>query len=324
MCETGQMEREASAFLAALRGRRSQRQWARRLGYRGNPITDWERGARFPTAQETLRAAALAGVDVEVSFRRFMPGLPITREGAAFDLASWLSALRGRSSLVEIGARSGLSRFSVARFLSGRARPRLPDFFRLVDAMTGRLPEWVAAFVPIELVPSLTGRFRAADAARRIAFEVPWSEAVLRVLETQTYRKQRRHVRGSVAACLDMSEAEEAECLSRLTEAAIVECRAGRYSVRRGNTVDTQGGQQSLLNLKRHWATVAAARLEAPHEEDFFAYNVMSLSRADLDRAREILRGAFREIRSLVAASHPEEVAALVNLQLVTFLPRTG
>ena len=318
------MQQEASAFLGALRGRRSQRQWARRLGYRGNPITDWERGARFPTAHETLRAATLAGVDVEASFRRFMPALPIARTGADLDLASWLSALRGRSSLVEIGTRSGLSRYSVARFLSGRARPRLPDFFRLVDGMTGRLPEWVAAFVPIERVPSLVGRFRAAEAARRIAFDVPWSEAVLRVLETQTYRQQRRHVRGSVAVCLEMSPAEEAECLLRLTEAAIVECRAGRYRVRRGNTVDTQGGQQALLNLKRHWASVATARLSSPQAEDFFAYNVMSLSRADLDHAREILRGAFREIRSLVAASQPEEVAALVNLQLVTFLPRTG
>jgi hypothetical protein len=318
------MKREAGAFLKALRGRRSQRQWARRLGYRGNPITDWERGKRFPTAQETLRAATLAGIDVEESFRRFMPALPIARASAGFDLASWLSALRGRSSLVEIGARSGLSRFSVARFLSGRARPRLPHFLRLVDALTGRLPEWVAAFVPIELVPSLTGRFHAADAARRIAFEVPWSEAVLRVLETQTYRRRRRHVRGSVAACLDVSREQEAECLRRLTEADIVEYRAGKFHVRRGNTVDTQGGQQALLNLKRHWATVAATRLAAPQDEDFFAYNVVSLSRAALGRAREILRGAFRELRSLVAASNPEEVAALVNLQLVTFLPRTG
>ncbi len=39
---------------------------------------------------------------------------------------------------------------------------------------------------------------------------------------------------------------------------------------------------------------------------------------------REILHSAFREIRTLVAATEPAEVVALVNLQLVTILPRAS
>ncbi len=46
----------ASQFLRAVRGKRSQVAFARRLGYRANPITDWENGRRYPTAAEAMEA----------------------------------------------------------------------------------------------------------------------------------------------------------------------------------------------------------------------------------------------------------------------------
>src|SRR4051812_45760158 len=175
------MEQVASQFLRALRGRRSQAQLARRLGYRGNPITDWERGERFPTAQETLRAAELLGVDVLAAFSRFAPAAPLGRQHA---LGAWLSALRGEASLSELAERSGTSRFSVGRWLHDKAKPRLPDFFRLLDAITHRLPQWAAELVPIADVPLLKPRYDAALAAKHLAFDLPWTEAILRLLET--------------------------------------------------------------------------------------------------------------------------------------------
>src|SRR5262245_49966714 len=62
------MEAASSQLLRALRGKRSQRAFARRLGFRANPVTDWEHGRRYPTAQETLRAAARVGKNVTAAF----------------------------------------------------------------------------------------------------------------------------------------------------------------------------------------------------------------------------------------------------------------
>jgi hypothetical protein len=81
--------------------------------------------------------------------------------------------------------------------------------------------------------------------------------------------------------------------------------------------VDTRGGKRALTALKRHWAVVATDRIAEPRTGDLFAYNVLSVSAADLDRVRERLRVAFREIRAIVAASEPSEKVALVNLHLV-------
>jgi hypothetical protein len=52
---------------------------------------------------------------------------------------------------------------------------------------------------------------------------------------------------------------------------------------------------------------------------DWFRCGVVSISAGVLERVREILRKAFREIRSIAAASHPVETVALLNLQLVSW-----
>src|ERR1041384_2965367 len=92
------MDRISSQFLRALRGERSQVQLARRLGYRGNPITDWERGEGFPTAEETLRVASSVGIDVPAAFQRFSRANALTRHAQGFALAPWLDALRGATT----------------------------------------------------------------------------------------------------------------------------------------------------------------------------------------------------------------------------------
>lgn len=315
------MERVASEFLRAVRGKRSQLAFARRLGYRANPITDWERGVRFPTALEALRAASRANIDVAAAFQRFAPEVPLQVNGRELALDRWLAALRGSASVQDLAARTGLSRYSISRWLRGLAKPRLPDFLRLVDAISGRLPSWVAGFVPIEQVPSLLERHRADEAARQLAFELPWTEAVLRLLETRAYRDLPSHREGWLAEILGIQLEEERRCLQALVGVGAVTLEMQRYAVRGPTTVDTQGGARALHRLKQHWCSVASSRLCEPAPAELFAYNVVSVSRADLALIREKLRMTFRDIRSVVAASRPEQVAAVINLQLMAFDP---
>lgn len=316
------MELESAQFLRALRGRRSQAAWARRLGYQGNPVTNWERGKRFPTAREALRAAELAGLEVRTAFAAFAPMVPLEPASQGFDLPAWLNALRGSTSVTDLAVRMQRSRFSARRWLLGEAEPRLPDFFRLVDAITGRLPDWIAAFVPIESVPSLAERYRKAAAAKRIAFEAPWTEAILRLLETTHFAKLRRHDVQLIAESCGIERDEAQRCVELLLESGIVTRARGKYKLSGMQAVDTQGGRAALHRLKAHWAQVAAGRLSrSPLEGEVFAYNVISVSEPDVERIRAILRGAYREIRTLVAASEPAEAVALVNLHLVRLFP---
>jgi transcriptional regulator with XRE-family HTH domain len=312
------MQAVARQFLRAVREGRSQRAFSRRLGYEGNPVASWENGRRFPTASEALRACRVAGIDVREAFRRFHPATASTLGIAdAAGVASWLSEIKGSASLVSLARDSGFSRFSLARWFGGQARPRLPDFFRLVDVITGRLCDLVAELVPIERVPALANEHAARRAARSLAFEEPWTEAVLRVLETSRYARIGAQRPGFIAECLGIDAETEQRCLGRLEAAGVIARRDGRYESVGPLTVDTTSSPEVVRSLKSHWAEVARTRIQAPRPNDLLSYNVLSASEEDLDRIREVLLRAYREIRNIVAASAEVEGAALVNLQLV-------
>jgi transcriptional regulator with XRE-family HTH domain len=291
----------AQQLIRAFRGRRSQIAFARRLGYRANPVTDWEHGRRYPTARETLRIAHRVGVDVVAALERFAPGVPLQGRAESYELGPWMRGLLGQTRVSELARRMGRSRPTVSRWLGGVAHPRLHEFMEFVDATTGRLPDWVAELVPIEQVPSLVPRFRVTQAARRLAFERPWTE----------------HDAGWISRVLGLPRDEVTSCLEQLLAAEVIRVESDKYTEARPLSVDTRGGRSALRAVKAHWANVAMGRALEPKPDDFFAYNLCSASRQDMARIQDVLQSAFREIRTIVAASGAPEEVALVNLHLV-------
>jgi len=310
----------ATQLLRALRGNRSQRAFSRRLGYRSNVAHDWERGRRLPTAASALDACARVGVNVRAAFERFQPACAKALGGGPdYDVARWLSELKGGLAIVELATRSGLSRHAVGRQLRGTTEPPLDDFIALVEAISGRVSDLVQELVAIEQIPELREIARQRAAAKRLAFEEPWSAAVLRVLETTSYRALPRHEPGYVAARLGLELYQEQAVLAALEAAGVVCNRNGRYDVGEPLTVDTQASPDDVRGLRAHWAAVGLQRTHAPRADDWLGFNVISASARDLERMRETLRRAFREIRAIAAASEPAESVALLNLQLVTW-----
>jgi len=319
VCNTDAVNDVASQFLRSIRGRRSQVAFSRKLGYRGNPVSDWENGRRYPSAREALRASEIAGIDVAAAIERFAPSQPLTRDPAGFDLARWLDHLRGTRSIGELALQANRSRFAISRYLSGRAHPRLPTFFLLVDVITARLPELIAELVPISSVPSQLARYKRMQAARSAAFCEPWTEAVLRVIETPGYQSMVPHTAESLGRVLGIDEERVRRCLQLLTRAGILRKRGGRYCTAGTLTVDTRAGPEALAGLRTHWAEVGRQRAGRRRDGDYFAYNVVSVAAQDLNRARGILRGAYNEIRSIVAASEPADTVALLLMQIVSW-----
>lgn len=312
------MEVVARQLLRAVRAHRSQEAFSRRLGYTSNPVSDWEAGRRFPTAAEALRAATVAGIDVLGAVQRFSPDKAPT-QGALDDqgVADWLSAMRGNTSIKEVAERVGASRYAVARWLAGETRPRLPDFLRVVEALTSRLSDLIAELVDIEQIPALIEAHRQRHASRRVAFDEPWVGGVMCVLGTEAYQSLGAHVPGWIAAQMGFDPQIEERCLQRLEEAGLIGRRGrGPYQIQHELTIDTQAYPEETRRLKAHWAALGLARATEPRPGDMISYNVVAVSRADLERIREAHIRYFMEVRSIVAESTPE-VAALVNIQLL-------
>jgi DNA-binding transcriptional regulator YiaG len=309
--------RAAGELVRAVRGRRSQVALSRRLGYRGNPVTDWEAGRSQPDTVEVLHAAQLGRLPLTAAFEKLRSeALPRTSDGRV-DLPRWLDGMRGSSSIAAVAQRLGRSRHCVRRWLSGESRIKLADFLELLDSVTGRAHDWVAALVPIERVPALLEQHTRASRAHSLALELPWTEAILRVLETSAYRGDARRSEALIAAWLGIPVASVEAALARLCEAGVLTRERGRYVAARELSIDTRSTPEAGRQLRRHWLSAVLDRARSPHPSDWAAYNVMSLSRADLEHVRERLKASYRELRSVVSASTPAEEVALVLIQLV-------
>lgn len=310
----------ARQLLRAVRGSRSQVAFSRRLRYRSNVAADWEQGRRFPTAGEFLRACRVVGVDVDQAFERFhAPAAQALGPGDDAGVAAWLTVLRGTTVIQDIATRTGHSRHALGRWFSGQTRPRLPDFLALIDALTGRLHDWVNELVDVDALPVLAARVARADAARAVFADEPWSVPVLLLVETVPYQSLGRHSDAWLARVLGLSESRVATCVRRLAAAGLLAMDRGLYQPGPALTIDTRARPEVRRMLKHHWLQVGAERLGEERETDILAYNLFAVSERDLGAIRTLQRQFFRQVRAIVAASEPSETVALLNLQLLTW-----
>lgn len=311
-------EHVAAEFVRVLRGRRSQPAFSRRLGYRSNVVYRWEAGRAWPTAASAMAAAERAGIDVNAAVAKFLgshpPSVPqiATPEG----VVQLLTTLRGRTPIGGIAERAGKNRFAVSRWLAGTAEPRLPDFLRMVEATSQRMLDFVAVLVDPAKLPSLAAPWATLQLARDSAYSKPWSHAVLRALELESYRSLPKHVEGFIAKTLGIPEAEERECLELLAKTGQIRRHQGRWVVDETRLVDTRRDAERSRQLKDVWMRVAQERASTSGAFNS-SYNLFSASREDIAKISALYRAFFQQVRTIVASSTPDEQVALLTFQFV-------
>ncbi len=309
----------ASELIRALRGRRSQTAFSRRLGYRSNVVYPWEAGRRHPTAAEAMRAARVAGVDLQAVWAAFYgvspPWLGRIDPASPRGIAWILSDLRGRTAIADVAQGCRTSRYAVSRWLNAQTEPKLPQFLRLFDVLSLRLLDLLAALVDIRRLPSAAAAWQRLEAQRRAAFELPWTQAVLRCLELEDYRRLPAHEAGWIARRLGIEPEQEQACLDALAAGGQIRHDGRHWQLDAVIAVDTRAAPEHGLQLKRFWAGEGLRRL-GTREEDLFAYNVFGISGTDFERLRKLQLAHFRQLRTLIAESEPTERVAVINLQL--------
>ncbi|MEN0065353.1 MAG: DUF4423 domain-containing protein [Myxococcota bacterium] len=315
------MQQAAQELCRAIRGHRSQVAFARRLGYRGHAIANWEAGRRSPAITEVLRAAALVGIDVPGSFRDFEPRLPAPADPTDFaTVVPWLQGLRGRTSQKDLARAMGISRHRVGRWLRGEAVPRVHEFLTLVHALSGgRAADWVAKLVPADQVPSLAPWFRRTRLIQNLVADQPWVSLirplvrVLHPLDPDTEIQQ-------LAAQVGIPESQMAEAVAALESCGLIQRHGGVLTVDGGFTMDLASTPEARKTLKSHWSTIGSKRIDAPRTGDLFSFNVFTASHDLVARLRDLQRSYFRQVRALVgeSAQEPDQVVVM-NVHLFAF-----
>jgi len=306
-------DRLAAEFLRSLRGKRSQRVACRKLGARSNVVHQWERGNSFPSASKALWVARKLGVDVGAALAEFYrvppPWLATTDPFTPEGIGVLLDDLRGGTSIVELARYSGKSRFAIARWLAGTSEPRLPDFLLMIERCSLRLFDFIEAFVDPRSLPSAVEPWRKLQVARRLAYDEPWSQAVLRALELQSYAAQPTHRAGWIAEQLGIEASTEERCLKRLQDSGQISFDGSHFRQESITALDTRQDPDAARKLRAWWLRQAATRVDAGQRG--MMYNLFGVSSADLARLRELQRAYLSELRSIVARSEPVEHVVL-------------
>ena len=311
-------ERVSRELVEALRGRRSRLGLSRRMGYRSNIVRRWEAGECFPTAAAFLQACSRLRPQTARIFAGFFQRVPDWWEvSAGFTpaaIAAFLSDLRGKTPIGSIANRTGFNRFSVGRWFTGKAEPRLPEFLCLVEACSRRMLDLIAGIVNPADLPSMKDDWQRLTAARQAAYEVPWSHAVLRALELD--RSARGRTSHFIAQRLGIDVSQVVSGLSALERTGQIRKVGRAWRVDHVLSVDTSGDPQGARQLKVAWAEVALERLRAGHRGNF-GYSLFAVSRRDLRRLRDLHLEYVRAMQSLIAESSPGECVGLYCAQLM-------
>jgi transcriptional regulator with XRE-family HTH domain len=316
-------ERLSVELLRALRGRRSQSGLSKRLGYRSNIVHRWETRQCWPSAARFLELCQRVGVDLRTSYARMAPRRPerlfAAPPASAAAVTALLGELRGRTPIVQLADAMKVNRFTMSKWLRGTAIPNLPYFLHLIDATSGRLLDFIATLCDPAALPSVAISWRQLQLARSVAYDEPWSHAVLRALQLERAAKAKDQLE-FVAGRLGLDRAEVDRLLRVLGAAGQVSERAGRWTAAAAQRVDTSLDPERARTLKATWIRAAADRLEAGNP-GAFAYSVFEVSAADLLRLREVQLQYLREMLSIIGASQGTQCVGLFCAQLLDLAP---
>ena len=313
-------ETVASELIRALRGKRSCAELSRRAGYRSNIVHRWEAGQCWPTASGFLALHARLRPDAAPWITSFLHKAPDW--AAALDpsspaaVAAFLRHVRGKTPIVRIAALAQRNRYSIARWLEGTTEPNLPDFLCVVDAASRRLVDLVAALEDPARLPSLRARWSQQQLARKAAYDLPWSHAVLRALELVDSPRGLSAQQAFIARKLGISSDAVREALQVLEAMAQVTKSRGRYLPREVSAVDTGSDPVRAQELKVAWTKTALERLQAA-VPGHFGWSVFAVSKADLTRLTNLHLQYVRAMREIIARSTPSECVGLYAAQLL-------
>lgn len=322
--QTLDFEAIAAEWVRAIRGKRSQAAFSKRLGYASSVVHRWEQGSAWPTASRFLQACERNGKDVGAAYTAFFHRAPSwlqqhdpTSPGA---VAAFLRQLRGKTKIDALCESSGYSRYQIARWLKGDTEPKLPELLRLTEACSRRSLDLIATVTDPCTLPTARERWTQLQRMREAAYEDSWSHAVLRALELGEYNEV-ADVELWIAAVVGIPREQVRRALHVLEQSGQITRDGTRWS-RLPTTSVTTGGDPAMRGLlTQAWTKVAYERMrrKAPGH---FGYSLFSVSRADLSRIRDLQVAYLREMQAIIARSTPNECVGLLCLQLMDLSER--
>lgn len=305
-------------FLKAVRGRRSQAQFNKRLGLPANKIHRWEKGSVSVSWGAFVRICEREKLPLGETCRRvFM----IPKE--PHRLVDLVRLLTGAGSQRETALKLGVSRSMISRWRSGAVAPDLSQVLQLIDASLYSLPEFMGSLVDPAKLPSLKRRIEAERRERALHALHPWIAALLLLFRTVEYNNLGRHREGWVGAKLGLTLAEERRLLKEMEETGVIFFdEKGLYEPAH-RTLSTVPTVEGLKRIHGFWTEKAAdliAGLREISPKNKMSYMVLNANSETLPLILERYRSFYQDVHNIITASvAPSESVYVMNFHLMDF-----
>lgn len=305
----------ARELLRSVRGRRSQDQINRRLGFNFNRVSRWETGRAEISWPDFVHICKSCRVSVSDAMHK-----TYSTAVEAEDSAAVIRFFKGSLKISAFATHLGVSRFTVHRWLSGETLPTLSQMLMIVHQMTATLTLFVDKLLPGSSPPALLHLTRHEQSLREVIFSHPYVLAALACFELDEFKRMQTWSRGILVQKLRISQHEEDQLIERLTKIKQLRRRGEMLEVA-DMRIDIRNDFAGKNQLRQYWTRKALDMLLAIRETTkvsqfgFFTY-------AASEEARENIREAYlkfyQEVTSILDAdSGPKTVIQTANFQIL-------
>jgi len=201
-------------LIKAIRGKRTQGQVSRKLGFRANQVYRWEAGVQSVGWKEFAVFCRICDVDLRAACRDLLKfeGNPArSRELAAHFV--------GSAKISQFSVKMGLSRFKVTRWLSGQSDFTLDEVLELIERSQNGLFDFVHHLTRGAGIPRFKREFEAKRQYSALLKLQPWCSTVRVCLDMAEYQALPRHKRGFIAAKTGINPDQEDQLIQSLVAA---------------------------------------------------------------------------------------------------------
>ena len=301
-------------LIRTLRGRRTQGQVSRKLGYKANQVYRWEAGVQAVGWKEFVAFCRICGVDLRaacVELLKFEGNPARSRELARHFL--------GGLKVSKFARQTGVSRFKVARWLNGRSDFTLDEVLELIERTQNGLFDFVFHLTRGAGIP----RFKAESATKRRYAELlkvhPWISVLRVCLDLAEYKRLPRHAKGFISAKTGIPVEREDDFIAQAVAAGALRWEDGKLRINNLGT-NVRGDHAVESARVRYWAEQAAEvfRVHGERSKSRFQLVIYSASDAAVARIREETLDFYTKLRAILAADGSEtDRIQVLGLQLL-------
>ena len=301
-------------ILKCMRGNKSQTWMSRRLGHSYNKYSKWEAGTLGLPWTEFNKIAKILRVDLGEPLKKYL-----LFHGPCHKYDVFIEHLIGEMKTAEVAALTGVSRFTVRRWVHRECCPATTEVLALIDRLTPRLPEVIAEWVEIEKIPSLRDKWNKREAERTIYYESPWAAAVIRCLELSQYSEQNEPKSDFIAKYIGISKEQEKATISALKKIKAIRRKGGRWYANE-NRLYTNVDKLGFNRLRLYWLNRIVNHLEKTPggtKGAIAGQTIFSISDKGFEKIRVLFHEFYKNVRMVIEEDKgPPSIVGILSSQL--------